>query len=300
MRKTIRLGYACVNVTLARKIRSLRLATLHAQGLPYLQQLVDENMDLLAEILRWNREHQISFFRISSDLVPLGSHKEVDLASLHFPRAQEIAALTHDMRISMHPGQYTLLSADGTVWENSLQDLRYHALLLDLFQHPAGDIVLHGGGVYGDREATAARIRAHILALPTSMRRHLRLENDERCWSVTELLPICEETRTPLIVDNLHHQLNGEMPLAELPWQRIQATWQGRRPKLHYSEQDPSKRPGAHSDYISAPAFLACQEQIPLEAYDVMLECKAKELALLRLRENLASLSSEECKTLLF
>lgn len=288
----IRLGYACVNLTLGRKTRSLRLSTLRAQGLPYLQCLVDENMDLLAEILRWNRAHDILFFRISSDLIPLGSHAEVDLAQLTLARAQEIAELSQGMRLSMHPGQYTLPSARGEVWEQSFRDLCYHAFVLEQLGQTEGDLILHGGGVYGERAASAERIRANLLSLPANVRRRLRLENDERCWSVRELLPICEATGIPLVIDNLHHQLNGTEPLAELPWPRILATWRGRRPKLHYSEQDQSKRPGAHSTYLDAAAFYTYMHQIRLDEYDVMLECKAKDLALLRLRADLADLEA--------
>ncbi len=61
----------------------------------------------------------------------------------------------------------------------------------------------------------------------------------------------------------------------------------GRKPKLHYSEQDPSKRPGAHSAYADPDLFRRFMDDVGLPDYDVMLECKAKELALLRLREEL-------------
>ncbi len=290
----MRLGYACVNMTLCRKMRGLRLSTFRALGLPYLQQLVDENMDLLAEILRWNQAHQIMMFRLSSDLIPLGSHEEVNLTALAFPRAQEIVRLAQGMRLSMHPGQYTLLSGDGAVWERSYRDLCYHAFLLDLLGQQNSDIILHGGGVYGDRPAAAARIREHIAVLPASIRQRLRLENDERCWSVYDLLPICEATGTPLVVDNLHHQLNGGEPLEKLPWERILATWHGQRPKLHYAEQDPAKRPGAHSAYVNARHFRTFRASVPLEEYDVMLECKAKEQALLRLRKELVCTDQEQ------
>lgn len=288
---TVRLGYACVNRSLGRKVRGLRLSTFRTRGLPYLQALVDENMDLLAEILRWNRAHQIMMYRLSSDIVPLGSHEAVDVRELVFPRAQEIAALAQDMRLSMHPGQYTVLSSSGATWEQSGRDLFYHAFLLERLERPESDIILHGGGVYGDRSATAARIREHILALPLFIRRHLRLENDERSWSVHDLLPICEATGTALVVDSLHHQLYGGEPLEQLPWERIGATWNGRRPKLHYAEQDPSKRPGAHSEYVNVQHFCAFRASVPLEAFDVMLECKAKEQALLRLRKDLLTCS---------
>ncbi len=129
----------------------------------------------------------------------------------------------------------------------------------------------------------------NIGLLSEEIRRRLRLENDERAWSVRDLLPICEETNLPLIVDNLHHALNGVEPLADLPWDRIGSTWDpsGRLPKLHYSEQDPEKRPGAHSAYVTAAVFRRFRDDVDLPDFDVMLECKAKELALLRLREEL-------------
>lgn len=84
-------------------------------------------------------------------------------------------------------------------------------------------------------------------------------------------------------MDNLHHALNGGTPLEALPWARITDAWAGRVPKLHYSEQDPAKRPGAHSAYLNGKRFQAFVASVPLADHDVMLECKAKELALLRL-----------------
>ncbi len=293
----MRLGYACVNLTLGRPLRSLRLATLRSRGVPYLQDLVNANLTLLSDILRWNRAQDIALFRLSSDLVPLGSHGEVDLGTLDFALAAEVPALARGMRLSMHPGQYTLLSGRGPVWENCQRDLAYHGALLDRLGIE-GEIILHGGGVYGNRAETRERIIAHIAALAPALRRRLRLENDERCWSVADLLPICEQSGLPLVVDNLHHALNGGeqaggTPFAALPWPRIKATWGGRRPKLHYAEQDPSKRPGAHSAYATATRFRAFMAGVGFEDYDVMLECKAKERAVLRLREEVGDIPVE-------
>ena len=283
----MRLGYACTNKTLGYPVHSLRLATLEAKGLSYLQELVDENMRILMEILRWNREHDIFMFRLSSDLVPLGSHEAVDITQLSFPSASDFAPLIAGMRLWMHPGQFTLPSASGTIWDKSVKDLVYHCFMLDTMGID-GEIILHGGGVYGDRPATAARIVENILSLPIEVRHRLRLENDERSWAVEQLLPICEATSVPLIVDNLHHSIYNSGPLANLPWQRVLDTWHGRLPKLHYSEQNPMKRPGAHSEYATTATFLEFQASIHLPDYDVMLECKAKEVALLKLRQELA------------
>jgi UV DNA damage endonuclease len=289
----VRLGYACSNLSLGRPFRTLRLATLRDRGIAYLQQLVDENMRLLLDILAWNREHEILMYRLSSDLVPLGSHEAVDLAELEFPLAAQIPALTNGVRLSMHPGQYTLPSASGEIWEKSVKDLQYHAFMLDIMGID-GDIIMHGGGVYGDRSATSERIVQNMLSLPPEVRRRVRLENDERSWSVDDLLPICERTGVPLIVDILHHQLHGSEPFRALPWSRIGATWSGRLPKLHYSEQDPSKRPGGHSEYVDVDEFYAFVNDVALDDYDVMLECKGKELALLKLRQDLAALPTDK------
>lgn len=282
----MRLGYACLNLTLGRRIRALRLATFRARGLPYLQRLLDENLTLLVDVLRWNRAHDIGMFRLSSDLVPLGSHEDVPLERLDFSAARNVPTLADGMRLSMHPGQYTVVSSAGQVWDRSRSELLYHAFVLERLGI-TGDIVVHGGGVYGDRAGTAARVVANLRSLPAELRQHLRLENDERAWSVADLLPVCEHTGTPLIVDNLHHALNGATPLETLPWERIAATWGGRLPKLHYSEQDPAKRPGAHSAYVEAGRFQRFTASVPWSDYDVMLECKAKEQALLRLRADL-------------
>ena len=227
----------------------MRLATLRAGGLVALQEIVDHNLLLLAEILEWNRAQGIAMFRISSDLVPFGSHEAVDLAQVRFDTEllSRIADATAGVRLSMHPGQFTVLStADQDVLQRSVAELRYHDALLTRLGL-SGDLVLHGGGVYGDRPAAAERLVRQIRALPEPVRERICLEGDERAWSVEQLLPICEEAGVPLIVDTLHHAINGETSLDQLPWLRIRDTWGDRKPKIHYSEQDPERRPGAHS-----------------------------------------------------
>ena len=263
----------------------MRLATLRAGGLVALQEIVDHNLLLLTEILEWNRAQGIAMFRISSDLVPFGSHDAVDLAQVRFDPEllSRIADATAGVRLSMHPSQFTVLStADQDVLQRSVAELRYHAEILARLGL-GGDLVLHGGGVYGDRPAAAERLVRHIRALPDAVRASICLEGDERAWSVEQLLRICEETGVPLIVDTLHHALNGVTPLDQLPWSRIRDTWGNRTPKIHYSEQDTERRPGAHSAAAAPGPFLAAVAAIGLPHFDVMLECKGKERALLDL-----------------
>src|SRR5437879_4786962 len=120
-------------------------------------------------------EHAHSFSRISEDKC----FSAVQSHLVGSPSAK-------GMRLSMHPGQYTLPSAAGPVWERSSRDLCYHAFVLDQLGIEDGDLILHGGGVYGDRLTSIARIIENITLLPENVRRRLRLENDERSWSVDE------------------------------------------------------------------------------------------------------------------
>lgn len=284
----ILLGYACQNLSLGRNFRALRLATFRAGGLPVLQAIVDHNLALLAAMLDWNRDQGIAMFRLSSDLVPLGSHEEIDAEALRIDPALQthIIMASSGVRLSSHPGQFTVLSTpDPGVLARSLAELAFQARLLDRLGLAGGDMVLHGGGVYGDRPAASRRLAGQVAALPPPVHGRLCLENDERSWSVDDLLPICAEAGVPLVVDTFHHALYGRQPLAALPWERIAATWEaaGRRPKIHYSEQDPAKRPGAHSSFVTPEPFLRTLAEVGLPAFDVMLECKAKDRALLRL-----------------
>ena len=283
----IRLGYSCSNLTLRRAPRVLRPVASHTPELPDVQALLDENLDLLLKTLRWNREQEIQVYRLSPYLVPLHLPDGVEREALNFARVREIAEIAPNMRLSMHPGQSISFSTEGDSWQRSYRDLCGHAFVLEQLGIPQGDLVLHAGNVPGERAMIATRMIEHINTLPPPVRQHLRLENDERYWSVRDLLPICEATGTPLIVDILHHQLNGLERWQDLPWARILATWQERRPKLHYSEQDPAKQAGAHSAYLNADRFRQFVAGISFSEYDVMLECKGKELALLKLRAEL-------------
>ncbi len=90
------------------------------------------------------------------------------------------------------------------------------------------------------------------------------------------------------------HALNGGTLLAELPWAQITATWRGCLPKPHYSEQGQTKEAGARSAYVAAATFRRFVAEVGLDGFDVMRECKAKELALLRLRARLGVADEQE------
>ncbi|OSX56122.1 hypothetical protein POSPLADRAFT_1160959, partial [Postia placenta MAD-698-R-SB12] len=120
-------------------------------------------------------------------------------------------------------------------------------------------IIIHMGGVYGDKDGALARFRENYTTkLTDEMKARLVLENDEICYNPDELLPICEELSIPMVLDYHHNWINPSvLPFPEL-LPRIAATWtrKGIRQKQHLSEP----RPGAESIMEKRAHADRCQE----------------------------------------
>ncbi|OZJ06115.1 hypothetical protein BZG36_01052 [Bifiguratus adelaidae] len=144
-------------------------------------------------------------------------------------------------------------------------------------------MIIHMGGTYGDKEATLQRFEENYLKLPQSIKNRLVLENDEMCYSVADLLPVCQKLDIPLVLDWHHHSINtGGIENVESLLPAIAETWsrKGIKPKQHYSESrkgavTPMER-RAHSDRVVR--IPPCEEDM-----DLMIEAKDKEQAVLQL-----------------
>ena len=133
MNEKVRLGYACVNMTLTNRPKKLggrvttsrtaRKATWqHGSDNP-----VDWDLHLLGErtllnandllhYLQWNNDHKIKLFRLGSELFPW--HDQYELHQL--PQFNEIAkkllecgnyARENGIRITTHPGPFNVLGS---------------------------------------------------------------------------------------------------------------------------------------------------------------------------------------------
>ena len=65
-------------------------------------------------------------------------------------------------------------------------------------------MIIHMGGTFGDKEATLNRFREAYAQLSPNVKQRLVLENDELCYNVDDLMPICQELNIPIIFD-YHH-----------------------------------------------------------------------------------------------
>lgn len=241
-------------------------------------------------ILRWNLEREIYMFRISSDIIPFASHiiNKLQWWNIFEKELLECGEFIrkNGIRVSMHPGQYTVLnSPNEDVVKNSIEELEYHCRFLDsLSVDYTNKIILHVGGVYGDKLCAMNRFKNNFYRLSNSMQKRLVIENDDKSYTIEDILSICEDINIPAVFDNLHHKLNPCLLLLDEIIDRVKNTWMAEDGpiKFHYSDQDNEKKGGAHSKFVIINNFLEFMDSIKNINADVMLEVKDKEISALK------------------
>jgi UV DNA damage endonuclease len=293
------IGYACINMTLGEQTprittnRSMVKKTFTQKGISYASELALQNSRDLFEILKWNVANNIKLFRTSSDMFPWAS--EYNLEDL--PNYNKISnilkgcgtyANDNGLRINSHPGPFNVLvSPNPTVVQNTIVDLEIHGKVFDMMglsKTPYNNINIHCNGVYGDKISAMDRFCANFEKLSDSVRKRLTIENDDKAsmYSVSDLMYIHKKIGIPIVFDYHHHQFcTGDLSEKDA-LELASTTWpKGVTPEVHYSEskalhEENSKlKPQAHSDYI---------KQLPNlygNVVDIMVEAKAKELAIL-------------------
>ncbi len=291
----ILLGYACLNTSIPLKMKTLRLATYLSKGDEYLKGLVVNNLLYLKNCLEWNAEHGIRFFRVSSDVVPLSTHPEM---TYPWWKDEEIKALCYEirgfsnkqgMRLSMHPGQYTLLNSPREdVVERSVEDLKHHQVFGDMIG--VRELITHVGGVYGDSKEAMYRWARVYESLPPEVRSRLRLENDDRSFTIQEVLFLSEKTGVPVVFDYHHHRILPSLD-AGVALERSFATWKGiDDPKIHLSSGRTGKTDRHHHDFILTEDYEALLSLLPAavgkenQTVYIMFEAKLKEQAVMRIK----------------
>lgn len=277
-----------MNTQLPSPARTARLANLTPGRL---RELIAANLDAQEAILRWNAEHGVEVFRMTSNLIPFGSHPVNELAwwDEFGEQLAELGSLLRrsEAQISTHPGQYIVLSsAQPGVVDAAVAELEYHARLLSaLGLDRSHKIVLHVGGGSRDGDLVRERFRAGFERLSDDARARLTLENDER-WSLAAVLDLAEPLGLPVVLDVFHHELAPSFPGLELRDLVLSAatTWKATdgRQEVHFSTQEPGKRAGAHSETLDLAAFEAFVDEVGHLELDCILEVKDKEQSVLR------------------
>lgn len=293
----MRIGYVCHTYLVDFHYKTLHAKTLSKETF---LSIVKHNLEVLQKQMEYNVEHDISFQRITSELIPFASSSlcPIDWKLEFAETLQSIGAfiLQHRIRVSMHPGQYTILNSPvDKVTKQSIAELQYHADLLDcLGLDSTHKIVLHLGGMYGDKTTAIQRFCRRYARLPQNVKRRLVLENDDLHYSLEDVMFVHQKVKIPIVFDNLHHQIcpsYTDLSLVEV-LQMVHHTWKQEDgvPKIHYSEQARMKRIGVHARTIHAEPFTALIKQLQKTNldFDVMIEVKDKNLSVLKAKDLLS------------
>jgi UV DNA damage endonuclease len=219
-------------------------------------------------------------------------------------RLRELSALivSTGARVSLHPGQYTVLSSEHpVVVERAIAELDYHGRLLSaLGLDGSHKIVLHVGSGSADPPAASARFAAGFELLSHDARTRLVLEHDER-WTLEQVLELAEPLALPVVFDAFHHQLAPSFDGLGVRAATLLAaeTWRSRdgRQEVHFSTQQPGKRPGAHAASLDVDAFVSFAGAVGDLPLDCVLEVKDKEQSLLRARAAIRTGSRRDARS---
>jgi UV DNA damage endonuclease len=284
------------------------------QSAPHLR----HSLERLRRILDYLDSNDIRMYRVATALAPYASHP--DLPRFHGQVddcSEELAALgdvvrDRDIRLSSHPGQYTVLnSTDPAVQAAAVAELEVQAALFDAMGlGPDAVVVLHVGGTAGGIAAASDRFVAGLEMLSEAARRRLVIENDDRSFGTADVVQLADRAGLRVVWDVLHHHCHDPEGMSDREaLGAALATWpKSQTPKIHYSSPRldiemrklrrgrrverqivlPQLR--AHADLVDPIGF----ERFILDVardrdFDVMVEAKAKDLAVLRLRDHLAA-----------
>jgi len=261
-------------------------------------------------------DNELRMVRLGSDVLPVYTEptwsyfwRKDDVRAYcekNFARVGE-RARELDVRLSMHPGQFTVLASDNPdIVNRSIEEFEYHV-----------DVARWMG--YG-RQFQDFKINVHIAGrkgpagildayprLSQEARNTITIENDEMSWGIEASIELAH--KLALVLDIHHHWVKtGEyIQPTDDRFSRIIDSWRGVRPVIHYSvsredilvDFDANKKPTmdmlllegykkaklrAHSDFMWNNAVNDWALQF-WDYADIMVESKAKNLASIRLHD---------------
>jgi UV DNA damage endonuclease len=259
-----RLGF--VASVLSEDLSTSRTCRLRNASVERIHELIVENLTALDRVASFLDRHHIYLYRIGSNRIPFASHP-VNTVRWQDEYAETLAKIgarlrVQGVRISTHPGQYTVLNSPNRVIVSAARsELEYHATLLDaLGADPSAKIVIHVGGLYGGSKQVAInRFVAAAKALPEPVLRRLVVENDDRLFDADEALQVGRAASLPVVFDWLHHLANPcRRPISDV-LRDIFATWRESdgHPKVHLSSQATAAPAGAHARFVDVEDALA-------------------------------------------
>jgi UV DNA damage repair endonuclease len=267
-------------------------------------------------------DENLRMVRLSSDILPVYTQQDwswfwrLPATREYCERAfREVGdvARKNGVRLSFHPGQFTVLASDNPdIVNRSIEEFEYHADMARYMGYGKSfqdfKINVHISGRAGPEG-----IRQAYKRLSPEARNTITIENEENAWGLDDCLSISD--LVPIVLD-LHHNWvrEGEyLAPSSQQVQRVVDSWRGVRPTLHYSVSredwlvghDPLVAPDyklllengyrkqklrAHSDFYWNTAVNEWALSF-LDQFDIMAESKGKNLASFALADQAKKLS---------
>ena len=325
----MKIGFACKYVYPQRDIKPKQLKQIEqplncrATTVRWLNEHKSEAEDRLWELMEHNIQsiyeligyvstlpNELRMIRISSPILPVATEATwkyfwskpdvIDYCEKNFIRCGNLAR-DKNVRLSMHPGQFTVLASDNPdIVERSIEEFEYHVNMARWMGYGKEfqdfKINVHISGRQGPQGIIDAMRR-----LTPEARNVITIENDEMKWGLDSSLEL--EKTCALVLDIHHHWVaSGEyIDANDDRVKRVIDSWRGKRPTLHYSvsredvlvNHDPDTRPDmntlleqgykktklrAHSDFYWNNAVNDWAGSFTKD-FDIMCESKAKNLA---------------------
>ena len=267
------------------------------EKLSKLKEVTYSNLEALEKILKYNIDHNIHFYRITSNLVPLATHPDVMWDYKKYFR-QDFLNLGNiikksNMRVDSHPDQFNVInSTRESVIQSTLVNLNNSVDIFELLNYELGKMVIHIGSSQGGKEESIKRFIRNFNNFPRRIQERLILENDDKVFTAKDVLQICKNLKVPMVLDIHHHNCKNEGEYIGDLLEEIFNTWNEEilPPKLHFSTPKEFENDRKHADYIDADGFASFIQLVKSKVdrdIDIMIEAKKKDKALLKLIEDL-------------
>ena len=303
-----RLGLCCISLKLKdqgfshQTMTYKRFSSLpREEALEILGSRIQNNLMVTGRTIEFCAENNY-VYRVSSDIFPLITYDEANVSLEDLPNYDDIqnefdnietTIKNRAVRVTCHPSEFNVLaSTNQKAVDKTITELNFYSSFFDRIGLPANydaPMNLHVHNRSGSVDEIIDRFLTNFAKLDENCRKRLVIENDDKlnCWSVRELIThFHPRTNIPITFDYLHHKCHPDMLDEETAIKACHDTWHGYKPLFHYSESKPGNNPRAHADYA----------ENELNTYglsfDIDMELKAKDLAIIRYQELYPSFSS--------
>ncbi len=308
----IRLGYACISNALDETSSSLLTYSQFKKledikkGVGYnkLNEVIISNFKSLENILQYNIRNDIYFYRLSSNIIPLLTHPDVEIDLNKYKRYfSNIGKIIkeNNIRVDMHVDPYYVLnSVSDNVVKSTINICKIYHNMFKLMKIKS-NLIFHVGGKTISKEEGIKRFLNNFKLLDKEIQDMIMIENDDKIYNIIDCINISKEINCKICLDYHHYKCNNDKEDISNYLEYIFNTFDG-IPKVHFSSPKSKKEYRAHHDFIDIKEFVkfldmikACDRDI-----DIMIEAKMKDDALFRLIRQLKYLGYKLSETTIY